>query len=159
MEDDDYSVISNDERKRPANPSPPKARRRLNIKMEEEKAEEETIEPSLTPPTPQAPLPAEMNINTFEATFFEVAKPDWIRNKEERMMRPSLVRQEGYDYFESGDEYETDQEYQSDSKSSSKRERSQDESSYFYKYIESKDDDETGPSPGSKATGKKHVLC
>ena len=75
------------------------------------------------------------------------------------MMRPSWVRQEGYDYFESENEYETDQEYQSDNKSSSKRERSQDESSYFDKYTERKDDDETGPSPGSKATGKRHVLC
>ena len=70
------------------------------------------------------------------------------------MMRPSWVRQEGYDYFESENEYETDQEYQSDSKSRAKRERSQDESSYFDKYTERKDDDETGPSSGSKSTGK-----
>ena len=46
VEDDYYSVISNDERKRPANPSHPKARRRLNIKMGEEKAEKGRIEPS-----------------------------------------------------------------------------------------------------------------
>ena len=64
------------------------------------------------------------------------------------------MRQEGYDYFESENEYETDQEYQSDSKSSSKRERSQDESSYFDKYTKRKDDDETGPSSGSKSTAK-----
>ena len=78
VEDDDYSVIINDERKRPAKPSPSRARRRLNIKMEEEKTEEETIEPSVTSQTPQAPLPTEMNINTFEARFNEIAKPERI---------------------------------------------------------------------------------
>ena len=46
VEDDDYSVIINDERKRPAKPSPSRARRRLNIKMGEEKAEKGRIEPS-----------------------------------------------------------------------------------------------------------------
>ena len=76
VEEDDYSVVSNDERKRPAKPSLSRARRRLNIKMEAEEVEEETIEPSVTPPTSQTPLPTEMNINTFEATFYEVAKPD-----------------------------------------------------------------------------------
>ena len=63
------------------------------------------------------------------------------------MMRPSWVCSEGYDYFDSENEYETDQEYHpEDSDQSLKRQRSQDEPSYFDKLTLRKDDDETGPS-------------
>ena len=94
-EDDDYSVRSHDERKRPAKPSLSRVRRRLDIKREEEK-EEEMIELSVTPSIPQAPSPNDLNMNTFEAIFNEVAQPDWMRYNNERMMRPSWVRQDGH---------------------------------------------------------------
>ena len=88
VQNDDYSVTSHDERKRPAKPSTSGVRRRLDIKMEEGK-EEEVTAISATPPIPQVTTPGDLDMNTFETTFNEVAQPDWIRFNNERMMRPS----------------------------------------------------------------------
>ena len=156
VENDDFSVTSHDERKRPAKPSTSEVRRRLEIKMEEDNGEEVTVL-SVTPPIPQVNTPSELDVNTFETTFNEVAQPDWIRLNNERMTRPSWVKQDGYDYFESEDEYDTDQEYHSDGKKGSKRDRSQDDTCYFDKYAKRKDDDEDDPPSGSKTNGRSQI--
>ena len=153
-EDGSYSVQSEDERKRPAKEVAPRAHRRLEIKMEDE---EETKDSSNEPHTLDPPKINAMNTNLFDTTFIAVAKPDWMRNNDEPMMRPSWVRSEGHDYFDSENEYETDQEYYSEGGDQSlKRQRSHDEPSYFDKFTQRKDDDETGPSsgPGSKSSDK-----
>ena len=119
----------------------------MNIKREEE---EEAVEPPVTTVVQQQTTPPPVvNLNHMEDLFNEVARTDWIKGKDEPMMRPSWVRRDCHDYFESDDcksqeKYETDQEYDSteneDEDSQSKRERSHYAPSYFDKAR--KDDDE-----------------
>ena len=101
MESDLYSIESNDERKRPAK-SVIKARRQLRIKREEE--EEDIVLPSAPNVVNEHVTPPHV-FNQKEEVFNEVAIPDWIKSENAPMLRPTWVRQEGYDYFDL-DEYE-----------------------------------------------------
>ena len=153
MESDSYSIESNDERKRPAKRII-KARRQLRIKREEE--EEEIVLPS-APSVVNEDVTPPHDFNQKEEVFNEVAILDWIKGENAPMLRPTWVRQEGYDYFDS-DEYETDQEYDStesedEAGSQSKGRRSYDNPSYFDKTTARKDNDEEDPSSSPKTGG------
>ena len=104
-------------------------------------------------------------LNQKGKIFNEVAKSDWVQGKDTPMIRPTWIRKECYDYFESDDgqmqaEYESDQEDDStaiDDKDENqlKRKKSHDNPSSFDKVIARKDDDDEDPPSSSKAGGMR----
>ena len=123
----------------PSKPSP-KARRRLQIKNEDEGI---IINHEVIVTIPQPPSQVNMDIDLLKETFNEVAKPDWIRKKNAPSRRPTWVRNEGKDYFDSDGQYETYKEYDSDGDLTSPK--SHYEPSYFDTVQRRADDDDQPP--------------